>query len=254
MNALLAGAVVFVITLGAGLLGLGVKSRLTEDHKTGESRGVVGQIAGLVTLLLALVLGTLIGVSYSYFATQKTELEGFSSQLLRLDQALKQYGPETQPVREKLKAGAVKGYEAFWGGGEPDPEALTVAGPLATAQATADFLATLQPKTDGQKAALATANTYASMIEQSRLLMALQIASPPVSWILIAILIFWTAALFFGVGLYAESNAVVLAALTFGALSVAFAVFLILGMGEPFTGVVKVNPAALKEAIEFIGK
>jgi hypothetical protein len=47
---------------------------------------------------------------------------------------------------------------------------------------------------------------------------------------------------------------VVLAALTLGALSVAFAVFLILGMGEPYTGMIKVNPAALRETIEFLGK
>ena len=74
------------------------------------------------------------------------------------------------------------------------------------------------------------------------------------SWALVAILIFWTAALFFGVGLYAQSNAVVLAALTFGALSVAFAVFLILGLGEPYTGLFRVNPAALREAIDFLGE
>ena len=92
------------------------------------------------------------------------------------------------------------------------------------------------------------------MVEQSRLVMSLQVASPPVSWVLIAILTFWAAALFFGVGLYAEPNALVLAALTFGALSIAFAVFLILGLGEPYTGVFRVNPAALQETIEFIGK
>ena len=35
----------------------------------------IGQVAGLVTLLLALVMGTVSGVSYSFFATQKAELE-----------------------------------------------------------------------------------------------------------------------------------------------------------------------------------
>ena len=253
MNSLVAGIVLFVVSLAAGYAGLMVQERLKEHHKSGESRGVVGQVAGLITLLLALVLGTLIGVSYSYFATQKTELEGFAAQILRLDQALKQYGPETLPMREKLKAGIVKGYETFWGDGEVDPAALTVATPLANAQATMDFLATLKPTTDAQKAALASANTYASMVEQSRLLMSLQVASPPVRPALIAILILWTAALFFGVGLYAQSNAVVLAAMTFGALSVACAVFLIIGMGEPYTGLLKVNPAALREAIEYLG-
>ena len=254
MNALGTGILVFVLTFVAAYAGLRMQTRLADEHKTGESRGVVGQIAGLITLLLALVLGTLIGVSYAYFSTQRTELEVFSAQILRLDQALKQYGPETQPARDKLKAGIVKGYETFWGGGEADPATLTVAGPLANGQGMLDYLATLQPKTDEQKAALAIANQYASMVEQSRLLMSLQVAAPPVSWSLVAILIFWTAALFFGVGLYAQPNAVVLAALIFGAASVAFAVFLILGLGQPYTGVFRVNPAALQEAIEFIGK
>ena len=67
----------------------------------------------------------------------------------------------------------------------------TSAAPLAGAQAMTDFLATMQPKTDGQKAALATANQFVGMIEQSRLLMSLQVASPPVSWGLVAVLIFW---------------------------------------------------------------
>ena len=78
----------FHFDLRSGYAGLQVQKRLADEHKTGESRGVVGQVAGLLTLLLALVLGTLIGVSFAYYSTQKTELEGFSAQILRLDQAL----------------------------------------------------------------------------------------------------------------------------------------------------------------------
>jgi hypothetical protein len=131
---------------------------------------------------------------------------------------------------------------------------LTVEVPLANAQAISDFLATLQPKTDAQKAALATANQYSSMVEQSRLLISLQVASGPVSGVLIAILVFWTAALFFGIGLYAEPNALVYAALVFGALSITFAIFLIFEFGMPFTGLYRVSPAALEQAIEFVDK
>jgi hypothetical protein len=119
---------------------------------------------------------------------------------------------------------------------------LTVEVPLANAQAISEFLATLQPKTDAQKAALATANQYSSMVEQSRLLISLQVASGPVSGVLIAILVFWTAALFFGIGLYAEPNALVYAALAFGALSIAFAIFLIFEFGMPFTGLYGFRP------------
>ena len=236
----------------AGYVGLALQTRLTERHKTGETKGVIGQISGLVSLLLALVLGTLIGVSWAYFSAQRTNLENFSAQILRLDQALAQFGPETKPMRDKLKEGIERGYEAIWGGGSVDRAMMTVEAPLANAQAISDFLATLQPNTDVQKAALSTANTYASMVEQSRLLMSLQIASAPVSWVLIAILVFWTAALFFAIGLYAEPNALVIAALTFGAVSIAFAIFLILELGMPYTGLLKVSPAALEQTIQFI--
>jgi hypothetical protein len=156
MGILLISIIIFILILLSGYAGLQVQKRLADEHKTGESRGVVGQVAGLLTLLLALVLGTLIGVSFAYFSTQETELENFSAQILRLDQALAQFGPETKPARDKLKTGIVKGYETFWGGGNADPNLLSAAVPLANAQAMNDFLATLQPKTDVQKAALAT--------------------------------------------------------------------------------------------------
>ena len=157
-------------------------------------------------------------------------------------------------MREMIKEGITKGYETFWGGGDIDPAALTVEKPLANAQAISDFLATLQPKTDAQKAALATAGQYASMVEQSRLLMSLQVAAGPVSWFLIAILVFWTASLFFGIGLYAEFNTLVISALAFGGLSIAFAIFLILEFGQPYTGLFRVTPAALVQTIEFMAK
>ena len=55
--------VVAAATLGAGLLGVYVQSRLPDEHKSDVVRGTIGQVAGLVTLLLALVMGTVIGVS-----------------------------------------------------------------------------------------------------------------------------------------------------------------------------------------------
>ena len=128
MNILFICIVIFILILGSGYAGLMVQKRLAEDHKTAESRGVVGQVSGLVSLLLALVLGTLVGVSFSFFSNQKTQLETFSAQILRLDQALEQYGPETKPARDKLKEAIVIGYETFWGGGNPDHNALTVGG------------------------------------------------------------------------------------------------------------------------------
>ncbi len=254
MKILIACVVIFLLILGSSCAGLLAQRRLAEEHRSADSRGVVGQVAGLVSLLLALVLGTLIGVSFSFFSNQKTQLENFSAQILRLDQALAQYGPETKPARDKLKEAIVTGYETFWGKGKPAHDALTVAWPLADSQRMTDYLLTLQPKTDAQKQALATANQYGNMVEQTRLLTSLQVASHPVSLFLVAILVFWTVALFFAIGLYAAPNALVLTTLSFGALSIAFAIFLIFELGLPYTGLFRVSPAALQQAIRFIDR
>ena len=81
MGILLISIIIFILIFASGYVGLHVQKRLADEHKTGESRGVVGQVAGLLTLLLALVLGTLIGVSFALFLDPKTELEAFSAQI-----------------------------------------------------------------------------------------------------------------------------------------------------------------------------
>jgi hypothetical protein len=127
MTIVIVSILIFVLTLGAALAGLYVNKRLREEHKSESARSVVGQMAGLVSLLLAIVLGTLVGTSFGFFGTQKTELEALSAQILEFDQALAQYGPETKPARDRLKQAAQHAYDAFWGGGKVDPKILTVA-------------------------------------------------------------------------------------------------------------------------------
>ena len=105
MSSLIICIVIFILFMVAGYAGLRVQTLLAAQHKTGDTKGVVGQVSGLLTLLLALVLGTLIGVSFAYFSGQRTNLENFSAQILRLDQALAQYGPETKPMRDKAQGG-----------------------------------------------------------------------------------------------------------------------------------------------------
>jgi hypothetical protein len=57
------------------LVGLYLQKRLPEHHMSGESKDMILAVIGLVSLLLALVLGTLVGKTYEFFTTQKSELE-----------------------------------------------------------------------------------------------------------------------------------------------------------------------------------
>ena len=118
MIVVLVSILIFAVTLGAALVGLYIHKRLPEEQKSESARSIVAQVSGLVSLLLALVLGTLVGASFAYFAAQKTELEALSAQFLELDRALAHYGTEAKPVRDQLRQRIQHAYDAFWGGGE----------------------------------------------------------------------------------------------------------------------------------------
>lgn len=250
----LVSLLILALTLGAGLLGLWVHTRLPEDLKNDGARAVVGQVTGLVSLLLALVLGTMIGTSFAFYGAQKAAIETLSSQVLMFDQALAQYGPETRPARDRLRDSVEQAYNTFWGDADPDPNILSVSIPLASAQASRAFLATLKPETDLQKQAVASANALVGQIEQGRVLMDLQVASTPVSPGFLLVLVLWAVVLFFGMGVFVRSNGLVLSAITFGAICVAFAVFLILELGLPYSGVFRAPGVALHEALAIIDK
>jgi hypothetical protein len=51
---------VAVLTFGVGLLGLYLKRLVPERHMSAGSRDMIGAVIGLLSLLLALVLGTLV--------------------------------------------------------------------------------------------------------------------------------------------------------------------------------------------------
>ena len=97
MNILIICVIIFILILGSGCAGLMVQKRLVDEHKTAESRGVVGQVSGLVSLLLALVLGTLVGVSFSFFSNQKTQLEAFAAQFCGLIRRSRNTGRRPSP-------------------------------------------------------------------------------------------------------------------------------------------------------------
>jgi len=84
-------------------------------------------------------------------------------------------------------------------------------------------------------------------------MMSLQLANP-FSRPLLIIVVFWSFFLFCGFGLLSRVNATTLAALAFGAFAVASAIFLILELSQPYTGLFRTSPAALEQTIDAIDK
>ena len=90
-------------------------------------------------------------------------------------------------------------------------------------------------------------------MEQTRLLMSLQLSSP-VAWSLVTSVIIWSMFLFCGFGVLSGANPTTIIALAFGAISVASAMFLILDLTQPYSGLFRVPASSLEQTIEAIGK
>ena len=219
---------------------------------TSGSRDMIGAIMGLVTLLLALVLGTLVGSAYGFFAVQKANVETLGARAIQLDMALAQYGPETQPLRAGLKGAVTSAYAAIWGSGDGDPKQLEVASYLPGLRQMNIGVSSLTPHTPAQTQLISTIAINAGILEQTRLLMSLQLASP-VSWPLLIIVVSWALLLFCGFGVLSKLNATSVAVLALGSFAVASAIFLILELNQPFNGPFRVPGASVEETIAAIG-
>jgi len=63
------------------------------------------------------------------------------------------------------------------------------------------------------------------------------------------ILVFWLSAIFVSFTLFAPTNLIVMTSLFVGALSFAGAIFLVLELGDPFTGLMGISSATLRGAL-----
>lgn len=246
--AILVAALAFL----CGAAGMFVKKRLPEHHVADNTRDLVKLVAGLLATMSALVLSLLISTSAALYNTQSAELQLLSVRVIQLDNILRVYGPDAEPGRILLKNSTIRGYDHIWGA-KQDGDFLSAPHANSYTQEITGYLQTLKPADDRQKFLLAKANDLAASITEQRLLMSMQIAAPVV-WPLVGILVSWGLILFFGFGILANSNGSVYAALGVGACALASAVFLILELGHPYTGTIRVSPAPLLQAIDAMSR
>jgi hypothetical protein len=240
---------VAVAAFSFGVAGLYPQKLLPEPHTADRSRDMIGAIVGLISLLLALVLGTLVGSAYSFYSTQKSEMETFAARAVQLNLALIEFGPETAPARARMKETLEGVHVMVWGGKAAlTDQDLSVREPLPHLQELDEYVASLDPKTPAQRQFAAAAAGDAAAIEQTRLLVSMQLASS-ISWPLVAIVVSWALILFCGYGLLSRMNATTLTALGFGAFAVGSALFLILELSQPFSGVFRIPSGAYDQML-----
>jgi hypothetical protein len=240
-------ATVIACVIFAGALIGNALQWLLPAHHLADAKATIGMVQGLVTLLLALVLGLLVWTSYGVYAQQLAEAHTLGSQILQLVVALDRYGPDAAGGRELLRQELVETRNRFWGDGG-GAASLTYAQSRAELRSMDGFFAGLKPANDDQRAALDTARGLAASVVQAHYLMARQLRNP-LPGPLIASVVLWAAFLFCCIGLGATFNALALIIELLGAVALASAIFIILEFSQPYVGLFRIPSAGIDQVI-----
>src|SRR5271163_3553423 len=137
-------ALVMCIIFAGCMFGVLLQHSLPSQH-VADAKSAITTIQGLVGLLLALVLGLLIGTSYGVYSQQQSEVHTLGSQILQLDLALERYGPSADRGRELLQQELQASRNRFWGQGGAEAVRLTYGESRAELRGFDGFFATLKP-------------------------------------------------------------------------------------------------------------
>ena len=246
-------AIAFVMmTFGASVAGMLLQWVVPAQYLT-EAKGTVGAMVGLVTLLLALVLGLLIFTAFSVFTTQQAEAQSLGPVVIELDLALEQYGPEATLGRAGLRAALERSRARFFGDAKHGPQAYTFEETRATLHGLNSYFDSLEPSTEAQRQLLTSARDLAKKFAETQMLMARQLANPFPPYVLVVV-VCWASALFLGNGLVATPNAVTICAHLAGAIAIGSAVFLMLELSQPYLGVVRLSSAGVDRLLQVLAE
>ena len=251
---------VFALLVGAAALGIYLRPRLPEGHRSRESLELVRVITGMIVTFAALVIGLLVSSAKTSYEASTHELAAYAYELRRFDQCLREYGPETEPLRGLLHGYTAVMIASTWPE-EPPPDGVNRTEVAAMGRSDASptlgslldrigrGLHVLQAE-NGLQAALA-----ADCLGEFRTVMHLRgtlnddqhsEASTPFYILLVS----WLFVVFLSFGLLSPYNGLVFVAIMLCALILTSALFTIRELDQPYFGVFYISSDGMRHELD----
>lgn len=232
--------------LGGIYLGTLLRRTLPKHHLNEHAKDVVRLGVGLIAAIAALVLGLLIGAAKSSFDTQSTHVKQITANLILLDTILAQYGPEARPIRQHMRNAAGPFADRLW-----HEKQVSTVGSFETK--TAEELVYLEiqklaPHDHLQRSLQSRAVQISNDLAQVRFLSFTETESQ-IPTPFLAILTVWLVIVFASYSLFSPLNTTLFTCLSLFAFSAACAIFLMLELSRPFTGLMMLSSAPLRNAL-----
>ena len=253
MNASLMSVIVFVSVLCGAFFGMFLGKTLPKHHLSDATKDVVKLGIGLIGTITGLVLGLLIASANSTFETQSSQVQQMTANIVVLDQTLAQYGPEAVSIRKLTRRAVASMADRIWRENSSPSGEMAPFEASTTALILFDEILKLSPQNERQRSLQARAIGILQEISKTRLLLFSE-AGSAIPMPFLVVLIFWLAIIFANFGLFAaDNNATIIVALGIFALSASAAIFLILELGQPFTGLMNISSQPLRNALAPLG-
>jgi hypothetical protein len=242
MNSVKISVLVFSLLLGGAVLGKYSSPLLSSEHLRAVQLGV-----GLLTTMFGLLLGLQLSAGKTYFDMQEQDVTLMASRTMLLDSILAGYGPETREAREMLRAKVEELLMQVW----PKESSATSTWTPEDEIKVYGKIEALSPRDDNQRSKRTLALGMAIDLQRSRWISAARIRSSTAVPLMIVETV-WATLIFLSFGLLAPHGITGIISLALFAAAVSSGFFLIEEMNRPFSGVVIVSSAPMREALKHL--
>lgn len=245
MSPLAISAIVFCVLFGSALIGIAIRRSMPEQYRDEHTSNIVKTAVGLIGTLAALVLGLVIATAKSSYDEKTGQTRQLTAKVIQLDALLSQYGQGAEKSRTLLRQATNEVVQRIWQGEAAGKSAFQVATPSFALFGEIELL---EPANDLQRSLKSrAAQTFTDLMQERLLLFARSGTSVPTPFLVI--LIFWLAVIFASLTILSRANAFGVAAIAVTSISLSGAIFLILELDYPFTGLLQIPRTLLSSAL-----
>jgi hypothetical protein len=249
VNASLTTAIVSACLLAAVWIGISLRRFLPQDHLSSNSRDTVKLALGVVATMSALLLGLLVSSAKTSYDTTRTEVMQVASKYRLIDHMLTVYGPQAVEVRDKLHTLIEESLRRMW------PAHADLPMPSTHKEFDSFYVAllNLEAHNDTERTLKAQSVNLVLDMAQVRSLMQSE-STTSISKSMLTVVVLWLVMIFLGFSLIAPPNATANFTLIASALCAAGAIFLILELDHPFSGIMRISSEPIRTVLGQLGK
>jgi hypothetical protein len=253
------GFIICATIFSAALMGMALNRTLPDHHLDDVAKDVIKLSMAILGTLTAVVIGFLIANANASFSARRSALVQESANVVRLDDLLRRYGPETSTARQMLQTYVSTQAQDMFptvGIGRLNLNDQVTTQILDHVE---DQILSLKPADDRQKWLSAQALQLAATMNQSSWQFSDEnLGTIPLPFLFL--LVIWLSVLFASFGLFAPRNGTVIIAFLLCAISVSAGLKIVLDLDTPFGGPVRMSgfplrmsSDAIRSALDILG-